>query len=252
MANFPKASDKVVLRGPGVAATDTTIGALRDAAGYSKQMPQPPRKVTLPGIVGPTSITGLPATDGLAGANVSGGGLPDGAAAGDVMRPAVAATNFAPAVPGEIALVLPPPALPAVPPTSFEDQDVKAYNSQQASPSPPVAAAEPADLTFEIPTAPIRMLDGISRLVLLPAEPLVALNVILPADPVDGQCAWISSTLPIAALALIVLPGQRLNCSPKPEPDPTAPIAIPTMELPANGSVGYLYSAPNATWDRIA
>lgn len=198
-------------------------------------------------IVPRSVICGLPATDGLGGARVSGSGIPDGTTVQEVTVAAVAPTNTQPGIPGEVALTLPPP--PPPPPTPPSTGPAVA-----AAPAPRKAAVlTPVDLTFAIPTAPIVFPDGVSMLQLTPAEPIKALTVTLAPNPVDGQVAYIYSTLAIAELTILANVNQKLNWSPAPPKVKTAPADKPPfLALPADTSVGYLYSLGNATWDRIA
>jgi hypothetical protein len=338
------------------------VSELRDAVGYSKQVPVPAREVTLPGIVrlagstyvvnttgildgnkitglaatdglvgaavagdniepdatvvsidlpalgavtlskgntiAPTglrqalvftipvtadTIIDLPATDDLSGARVSGGGLPDGTVVQKVTVPAVAATNTRPGVPGEILLTLPPtspevvPASPEVeqppaPPhgpghlSDAEPPPVKPKpDATKPAAKPPVTPAGPVDIKFAIPSRPIIIPDNVSRLQLTLFEPIKELEVTLPANPVDGQVAFIYSTLEIGALTVLANVGQALNWSPRPPKDKkAAPAGLaannvaltvrekpPFLKLGPDSGVGYLYSSTDKTWDRI-
>jgi hypothetical protein len=215
-----------------------------------------PQPVVFSAIVRRNAIHGLSSTDGLDGAYVSGGGLPDGAKVASVSVPAVVATNTRPGVPGEVLLeipVLPPKAAPIPPAAAPAPAGSTAPSvAAPATPAPPPASAAPADVTFKIPTAPIIIPDGVSRLVLTPAEPLEALVVTMPPNPVDGQVAFIFSTLAIAGL--VVLPNQNQSiyvAPPKAAADEPLPEKVPALALAAETGIGYLFSAPNATWDRI-
>jgi hypothetical protein len=192
-----------------------------------------------------SSIAGLSSTDGLAGARVAGPGIPDGTTVWDVSIPASPPTNMQPGVPGEVLLLTPVPPHGAPTPAAAPAAD--------AAPAPrPAATTTPADITFRIPTAPIVIPDGVSRLHLRSADAIEALVVTLPADPVDGQVAFIYSTMAIAELTVLACPGQHLNWTPMPPPkDPPAPADVPWLALAADTSVGWLYSAPDKTWDRI-
>ena len=115
----------------------------------------------------------------------------------------------------------------------------------------------PVDVTFDIPVAPIVVPDGVSRLILSPTEALPALTVTTPPKPVDGQELFIFSTKEIGALTVLANVGQLINlvdadvAPPTTEPIEAAPAPVPANKLIANSSIGFLYSAPNATWDRI-
>lgn len=194
-----------------------------------------------------STICGLAATDGLDGAVVSGAAIPDGTTVKEVSVPAVAATNIQPGVPGEVVL-----AVPVVPPPAPVPNSAPAKQAPAAA-VPPKAGLTPVDITFAVPTAPIVFLDGVSVLQLSPAEPLASLTVKLAPHPVDGQQAFIYSTLAIAELTILPNMGQSLNWSPavKEEAASDKPRVAPFLALAADTSVGYLYSAPNSTWDRI-
>jgi hypothetical protein len=213
-------------------------------------------------IVRASVISGLPATEGLAGAHVSGGGLPDGTIIQSISVPAVPASNMHGGAPGEVLLLLPvvpvkaveiqpqpaPVPLmgpgPASGPAFVPGPQPGPAPLQAEVPPPPAPAAnlDPVDLTFAIPTQPIAMPDNISRLILIAPASLDALTVTLPARPVDGQLAFVSSELAIAELTIVAAPGQRLRLPPG-DFAPKAP--------EDGGCVGYLYSAPDSTWDRI-
>ena len=244
MITSPTGSQKVTVHGVGPQTEVMSLSQFRDAVGYSKQTPLPPREVTLSGVLTPgmDTISGLSATDGLVGAEVAGGGLPEGVTVLAIIQSAVPQTLTAPPSAGTVRIsFLVPPAPPV---------DPKA---------PPVAPAEikPVDFKFAIPSAPIIFEDGISRLQLTPVEPIPELTVTLPPKPVDGQLAFIYSTLPIAALTMLANIGQTLNWSPaapkkaEAKKDPKVSDKPPCLALAADTSVGYLYSAPNSTWDRI-
>ncbi|HXN66382.1 MAG TPA: hypothetical protein VN926_01865 [Bradyrhizobium sp.] len=199
-----------------------------------------------------STISGLAATDGLAGAKVSGAGIPDGAIARDVNTPAVSATNVKPGTPGEVRLVVrPKPSAPAAavapgaPPVA-----------PQPAPPPPAATLTPVDVTFDVPVEPIQILDGVSEVMIFPTEPLDAVTITLPPKPVDGQKCHISTSLALAAVTLLPSPGQKLNLSPAPPPPPAPAPGDPLPEAPtfaiaADSGVGYLYSLPDTTWNRI-
>lgn len=237
--------------------------------GQANVQPQP---VVFSLVVRRNTISGLASTDGLTGAKVTGGGLPDGATVAGIRSDAIAATNTQAGVPGEVLLSLPaqPPKIAPVPPAvapqvpgnpAPETSPVPAYVPAPVVPAEPVPLPavniDPVDVTFDIPTQPIPIPDGVSRLILSPTDALEALTVRLPEHPVDGQEAFIFSTLAIAELTVVAHANQILNWSPpapKAEVDPNNPASVPKqpfLALDACAGVGYLYSTPNTTWDRI-
>jgi hypothetical protein len=268
-------------------ARDAVPGA-PGAVVISTLPPYPPttgvaQPVTFTLIVDRNSIIGLSSTDALNGAAVSGSGIPDGATVKSVTRAAVAPTNIQPGVPGEVLIALPPPKveapppsapLPAAPAPTPVPSSAPAPMGGPPSPvavaptpgpavpteTPPPAAAvlTPVDLTFDIPVAPIVVADGVSRLILSPTEPLPALSVTTPPKPVDGQQLFIFCTREVGALSVLPNIGQVVNlvdadktpvdAQPSDVPQNPPP---PTTKLVGNTAIGFLYSASNATWDRI-
>jgi len=343
MITTPSGTQKVTVHGVGPQAETMSVAQFRDAAGYSKQTPLPPREVTASGIVtlaGSTvtikttgflngnrieglaatdglvgasvateglpegvkvasivvpatpsvdgvvslsnvepfapatgvrqpvvftliaresAIAGLAATDGLAGARVSGGSIPEGATVREVRTPAVAATNTRPGSPGEVVLALPV----RNPDGTYARDAAKPVAPAVGAPvpvppavpvPPPAAVPDRVDLKFSIPTERVVFPDGVSRLLLSPPEPLPALTVLLPEHPVDGHLAFIYSTLEIGELTVLAHRNQSLHWSPtlpKKEKAESTHDKPPFLKLPADSGVGYLYSAPDATWDRI-
>ena len=238
MISSPSGAERISVQGVGPVTNVVAITQLRDSAGYLKMTPLPAREMTIAGVVTPgfDIVSGLATTDdGLAGSHVSGGGLADGTIVVGVLQPAVAQTATTPGTTGAVRIF---PAAPG---------DV---------PDPGLAAPAPVDLKFDIPSEAIVIPDGVSRLQLDPVEPLAALTVKLPRNPVDGQFAFIYSTEEIGELTILPNQGQSLNWSPAPPkaepPKADQPLPPPPfLKLMADCDVGYLYSAPNWTWDRI-
>lgn len=189
-----------------------------------------PQPVVFRLMVNHSVIAGLSDTELLEGASVSGPGIPEGSEV------------LALGAPGEVFIKEPPVgepvALPA--PEVVEPADAAAPEMSELSPEPPpapLASLEPVDVAFVIPTKPIHFEDGVSRLILTNVEEIDSLVVTLPANPVDGQQAFISSFYPIHEFALLAPVGQSINFLP---------------EAQSTGiRVGYLYSESDATWDRI-
>ncbi len=196
-----------------------------------------------------STISGLASTDGLVGASVSGPGIPPGAVVTGIKTTAVAPTNLEPGTPGEVILSFPPPEEAKL--GWFSGPAAPATPATPAAPAPlPAAVLTPVDVAFDIPPTSIVIPDGVSMLILSPVDPIAELVVKMPAHPVDGQFVYIFSTLAIGALTLLPNTGQQIHLSPAPPPkDPPAP--PPSLALAADTRVGYLYSTPNATWDRI-
>jgi hypothetical protein len=242
------------------------------------------------------AIIGLPVTDDLVGARVSGGGLPDGVIVKKVTVSAVAATNTRPGSPGEVLLTLPPKPVVAARPQDIDpvtgqpravqtghlvpdNRPMLSGAPSEPAPKPLAPAVQPpapaptapADIKFAIPSQMIVIPDNVSRLQLSPVDPLPELIVMLPVNPVDGQMAFVYSTLEIGELTILANVGQTLNRSPRPTkgtkatvapskqatgaptpvPQPAAPEKPPFLKLAPDTGVGYLYSAPDQTWDRI-
>lgn len=221
------------------------------------------------------TISGLHSTDGLKGARVAADGVPEGTLVQQVTSPAIVATNTRPGTSGEVALTVPvvpietaapldrpsvpladvpleislgrpPETTPAPPPPPPPPAEVK---------SPPIATLTPVDIKFSIPSEAIVIPDGVSRLMLAPVEPIAALTVTLPAAPVDGQLAFIYSTMEIGELTVLAGNGHVLNWTPAPPKDAAKPSSPPEkppfLKLAADSGVGYLFSTENSTWDRI-
>ncbi len=140
-------------------------------------------------------------------------------------------------------------------------RDAVGYSKQVPVIQTPAATSSPSWFSGSPPPkgAPITVIvipDGVSILQLSPVNPIAELIVKLPANPVDGHLVYIYSTQAIGALTILANTGQKLNWSPAvppaPAPAPGTPAPKPpSLALAADTRVGYLYSAPNATWDRI-
>ncbi len=263
----------------GLAATDGLVGALVTGAGIppdttvtkvlvpsapgkqgkvqmSNEPPFPPTtSVPQPLVfvvtIRQSTISGLASTDGLVGASVSGPGIPPGAVVTGIKTPAVAPTNLEPGTPGEVVISFAPPE--EAKPGWFGTKPTPADPAAPPVPRPPPPAAvlTPVDVAFDIPPTSIVIPDGVSMLILSPVDPIADLVVKMPAHPVDGQFVYIFSTLAIGALTLLPNTGQQIHLSPAPPPPKDPPGPPPSLALAADTRVGYLYSAGNATWDRI-
>jgi hypothetical protein len=116
-----------------------------------------------------------------------------------------------------------------------------------AAPPPPKTVA----LEFLLPQHPINMPDGVSRLILMPEEPFDELAIGLPKNPVDGQLAFITSWAPIGDLHIDAGKGHHIDDGVP--VDKTAKDAKPApRKIAAGVGIGFLYCAPDKTWERIA
>lgn len=189
-----------------------------------------PQPVIFRLMVNHSVIAGLSDTELLEGASVSGPGIPEGSEV------------LALGAPGEVFIKEPPVeepiALPA--PEVVEPADAAVPETSEPPPEPPpapLASLDPVDVVFVIPTKPIHIEDGVSRLILTNREEIDSLVVTLPTNPVDGQQAFIFSSYPIHEFTLLAPVGQSINLLPEAQP--------------TGIRVGYLYSESDATWDRI-
>lgn len=277
MINSPTGLERFNVHGAGAQSETISLVQARDAAGYVKLFPVPATKVSMQGIVSPVmpQIYGLKSTDGLVGAKVSGGGLAPDTVVTGIVTTAVPGTQATEPVLGVVEISPQPPK-----------PEKKADNPNPDAPvAPPVEAPPPAPvaLEFYIPSQPITVGDGVSRLILNPREPIPELTVTLPKNPVDGQLAFIFSTLEIGALTVLANEGQTLapvpNPDGKPMPLPSDVVATggqvsarpadvkpaevaqpkdantppkpPVVKVLINTGVGYLYSLSDTTWNRI-
>jgi hypothetical protein len=241
MLNSLTGAETVGVHGAGPLTETVSVRHFRDSAGYSIQSPRPAIKVTIPGVVeAPLNhITGLASTDGLLGAAVSGPDVPPNAVVSSIIVPAVAATNTVPGMPGSVAIEFP---------------TVEAKPENGAAPLPDAPPPAPVALDFAIPSQAVVFENGVSRLILGPPVALDALTVTLAPNPVDGQLAIIYTDLAIAALTVLPNAGQKM---PVLKDDKGIPLndddarKARLIALAINTSVGFLYSASDATWYRI-